>query len=560
MAKFDLCSVRFQMVDTRIAVGAARVAVSMSSICTGWSGASASRLRAELSRRNLGSLQETAYSRLPFHRRPSRRTSRLRARASRAELPNPVKPSLNAFMWRVAVTAAVGGFLYGYDTGIISGALLSISSEYQLSHSMQETVAAAILLGATIGGLSAGRFADRFGRRSTIIAIAAIFTLGAAAASLAPNPSFLALARIVLGIAVGACSQSVPAYVAELAPAQQRGKLVVAFSVAIGLGIVCASLVGYGLHGILSWRWMIAVGAAPAAFLFVAMFALPESPRWLIAHDRSGDARLALARVRPEDADLDVELAAVAETVRQSRASHTLGWRGLAAPWVRPAVIAGCGTAAFTQLVGIEMMIYYTPTLLKGVGFGDAGALLTNVGTAIIYLVMTMLGLAIVDRIGRRRLALLTLPGAAASLAALGTLFALGRTGPDDTPSIIGCLFLFMVFQAGGLQVIGWLTGSEIYPLSVRGAGTSAQSATVWGSNLLLTGSALSVIHHLGASGAMWIYAGMNALAFLFVWRFLPELKGRSLEEVEEALRRGRFTPHDFRSRDLRRSRSAAAV
>jgi MFS family permease len=205
-------------------------------------------------------------------------------------------------------------------------------------------------------------------------------------------------------------------------------------------------------------------------------------------------------------------------------------------------------------------MIYYTPTLLKGVGFGEASALLTNVGLAVIYLVMTALGLAIVDKIGRRRLALLTLPGAALSLAALGTLFAFERTGLDDTPYIIGCLFLFMVFQAGGLQVIGWLTGSEIYPLSVRGAGTSAQSATVWGSNLLLTGTALSIIHHLGAGGAMWIYAGMNALAFFFVWRFLPELKGRSLEEVEEALRRGTFTPADFRLHPSRKPASVASI
>ena len=470
------------------------------------------------------------------------------------------KPATNKFMWRVAATGAIGGFLYGYDTGIISGALLSISSEYQLSHSMQETVAAAILLGATIGGLSTGAFADRFGRQRTIIAIAAIFTIGAAGASLAPNPVLLALARVILGIAVGACSQSVPAYVAELAPAEQRGKLVVAFSVAIGLGILTASLVGYGLHGILSWRWMIAVGAVPAAVLFAAMFALPESPRWLMAQHRWDEARQALSRVRPEGADLEGELTAVEATIRLSRASHTLGWRGLMEPWVRPAVIAGCGTAAFTQLVGIEMMIYYTPTLLKGVGFGEASALLTNVGIALIYLVMTTLGLAIVDKVGRRRLSLLTLPGAALSLTVLGTLFALGRTGPDDTPYIIGCLFLFMIFQAGGLQVIGWLTGSEIYPLSVRGAGTSAQSATVWGSNLLLTGTALSLIHHLGAGGAMWVYAGMNVLAFLFVWRFLPELKGRSLEEVEEGLRLNRFTPQSFATHSIRRSDVTASV
>lgn len=467
---------------------------------------------------------------------------------------------MTGFMWLVAVTAAIGGFLYGYDTGIISGALLSISAEFQLSHAMQEVVAAAILLGATIGGLCTGAVSERFGRRRTIIAIAAVFTLGATAGSLAPDPTLLALARVVLGLAIGGSSQLIPAYVAELAPAAQRGRLVVAFSVAIGLGILSASLVGYGLHGVLSWRIMIAVGAVPAAVLFCAMFALPESPRWLVAHDRSDEARRALARVRPEGADLDAEIAAVAEAVSRSAEARTRGWRGLTRSWVRPALIAGCGTAAFTQLVGIEMMIYYTPTLLKGVGFGESGALLTNVGIAAIYLVMTGLGLAIVDRVGRRRLSLLTLPGAALSLAALGGLFALGRTGPDDAPFIIGCLFLFMVFQAGGLQVIGWLTGAEIYPLGVRAAGTSAQAATVWGSNLLLTGTALSLIHALGAGGAMLVYAGLNALAFLFVLSFLPELKGRTLEEVEAALREKRFTPRHFAAQPAARPEAAAAT
>ncbi|SDA15492.1 MFS transporter, sugar porter (SP) family [Methylobacterium sp. UNC378MF] len=458
---------------------------------------------------------------------------------------------MTPFMWLAAATAAIGGFLYGYDTGIIAGALLSITADFALPHAMQEIVAAAILFGATLGGLGTGVVSDRFGRRHTIIGIAALFTLGAVAASLAPDAILLALARVVLGIAVGAASQSIPAYVAELAPAEHRGRLVVAFSVAIGLGILTASLVGYGLHDVLSWRLMIAAGAVPAIVLFAAMFALPESPRWLVAQGRRDAAHRALARVRPGGADLDGELDGISDAIAQSDTS-TPGWRGLADQWVRPAVIAGCGTAAFTQLVGIEMMIYYAPTLLKGLGFGEGSALLTNVGIAAIYLVMTATGLAIVDRVGRRRLSLVTLPGAALSLAVLGALFATGRTGPEDAPFVIGCLFSFMMFQAGGLQVIGWLTGSEVYPLRVRAAGTSAQAATVWGSNLLLTGTALSLIHHLGAGGAMWVYAGLNALAFVFVWRWLPELKGRSLEEVEDALRQNQFTPAHFAAEPVR--------
>jgi sugar porter (SP) family MFS transporter len=469
---------------------------------------------------------------------------------------NAKSPKVSGFMCLAAATAAISGFLYGYDTGIISGALLSISAEFKLDHSMQEIVAASILLGAVIGAVSAGAFADRFGRRRTIIAIAFIFGVAAIAASLSPSAIFLACARVVLGMAIGACSQCVPAYVAELAPAARRGFLVVAFSVAIGMGIVAASLVGYSLHNILSWRWMIGLAAVPAAVLFGAMFALPESPRWLIAKERPKEARTALARVRMPDADIDDELGDVMEIVGHSQESSTRGWRGLIKPWIRPALIAGCGTAAFTQLVGIEMMIYYAPTLLKGVGFSEDSALQINVGIAAIYLVMTALGLAIVDRVGRRRLALLTLPFAALSLAGLGTLFVLGQTQAADAPYVVACLFSFMIFQAGGLQVIGWLTGSEVYPLSVRAAGTSAQAGTIWSSNLLLTGTALTLINQIGAGGSMLIYASLNVFAFIFIWRFLPELSGQSLEGVEKALLEGRFSPTTIAADQTARTRT----
>ena len=186
---------------------------------------------------------------------------------------------MSPFMLSVSGIAAICGFLYGYDTGIISAALLSITDEFKLGHTMQEIVASAILVGAVIGGVFCGWFSDRYGRRTAIIIIAAVFATGATAASLAPSAVTLALARVFLGLAVGASSQAVPIYIAELAPSARRGNLVTAFNVAIGIGILVASLVGYFLHGVLSWRWMIAVAAVPAVILLVSMFWLPETPR-----------------------------------------------------------------------------------------------------------------------------------------------------------------------------------------------------------------------------------------------------------------------------------------
>lgn len=450
---------------------------------------------------------------------------------------------MSPFMLIVTGAAAICGFLYGYDTGIISGALLSITDDFKLSHEMQEVVASAILVGAVIGGVLSGWFSDRYGRRSTIIIIGVIFVTGAGAASLAPSAITLTLARVFLGLAVGASSQAVPIYIAELAPAAHRGNLVTSFNVAIGVGIMTASLVGYFLHGVWSWRWMVAAATVPAAGLLISMVWLPETPRWLASRHRLDDARASLERVRPTGSDVGEELKGIEGVTKKTEGAHTRGWRGLWADWVRPATVCGLGVAAFTQLSGIEMMIYYAPTILKGAGFGPSAALLCSMGIAAVYLVMTVIGLAMVDRIGRRRLSLLMISGAAASLVALGALFMLGMAGNGQVWLLVACLLIYMAFNSGGLQVVGWLTGSEVYPLSVRGAGTSAQAGTVWSADLLVTATALSLVQMIGTGGTMWVYAVMNVLAFAFIWYLVPETSGHTLEEIEGALREGKFRP-----------------
>ena len=433
---------------------------------------------------------------------------------------------MNGFMRLVSLTAAIGGALYGYDTGIISGALLSITDEFKLGHTEQEMVASAILLGAV-------------------------------GAALAPSPLLLGLARVVLGIAVGGSSQAVPTYIAELAPAARRGALVTAFNVAIGVGIMVASLVGYFLHGMWSWRWMVGIAALPATVLLVSMIFLPETPRWLASKDRQDDARAALRRVRAEGADIEAEMKTIQKVTDETRGAKTRGWRGMAAHWVRPAVICGLGVAAFTQLSGIEMMIYYAPTILKGAGFGGDSPLLSSMGIAAVYLVMTVVGLLVVDRVGRRRLSLCMIPGAALALLVLGACFMLGMTHGSQAWALVGCLLVYMAFNSGGLQVVGWLTGSEVYPLSVRGAGTSAQAGMVWGADLIVTVTALTLVESIGTSGTMWVYAGMNVLAFLFIWFLVPETAGHSLEEIEDALKQDRFRPARGRHPDRELAQAA---
>jgi sugar porter (SP) family MFS transporter len=373
--------------------------------------------------------------------------------------------------------------------------------------------------------------------------VAAVFATGALASSIAPSALLLVSARVLLGFAVGGASQTGPVYVAELAPADRRGHFVTSFNVAIGLGIVAANVVGSSLNNVWSWRWMIAAAIVPAVIFLASAFFVPESPRWLVGQRRKDEARQELERVRPEHADVSEELREIETIACKEKEAPVKGWRGLGQSWVRPAVVAALGVAAFTQLTGIEMMVYYTPTFLTGVGFSHESALHASLWLAIVYAVMTATGLMVVDHVGRRHLSLFMLPGAALALATLACVFLFHLANKQNAWMVVACLLVYMFFNAGGIQVVGWLSGSEMYPLAIRGAGTSAQAAMVWGADLLVTVTALSLIHWLTEGGTMLVYAGMNVLAWIFTYRRVPETAGKSLEDIEQMLQRGEFRP-----------------
>jgi sugar porter (SP) family MFS transporter len=457
--------------------------------------------------------------------------------------------SLNGLMLVAAVVSAVSGLLYGYDTGIISGALLQISAEFHTGDGMEQAIAAGILLGAVLGALGGSFLSERIGRHPTILILCVVFMLGSLSCSVSPSAVVLALARVLLGLAVGGATQTVPMYVAELAPAGIRGRLVLCFQLAIGVGIVIATLVGATES--VSWRVSIGSAAVPALLMLLLQLRLPESPRWLVKHDRRDEAEQVLTHVRPDGFDVSSELEEIVELEerKQETKASNRGWSGLRQPWVRPALLVGCGIAAFTQLSGIEMIVYYSPTILTDNGFSKSTALQVSVGLGLTYLVMMIVGLAIVDRVGRRRLTLVMVPGAAAALFVLGTFFVTGNAGHSQVPFIVATLLVFMFFNAGGLQLMGWLTGSEIYPLAVRGAGTSVQSATLWGTNLLITLTLLTMIDLFGVGQVFWIYGAFNVAAWLFVWWRMPELTGHSLEDIEKHLQDGHFRPADFAKR-----------
>ncbi|WP_408871013.1 sugar porter family MFS transporter [Gluconobacter cerinus] len=437
----------------------------------------------------------------------------------------------------IATISATGGLLFGYDTGIISSALLQIREQFHLDTIGSEIVTSAIILGALIGCLGAGGISDRFGRRRTVMLAAALFLGGTALASAAQGVTVLIVSRLILGLAIGAASQIVPIYIAEISPPNRRGRLVVGFQLAVVSGVTISFLTGYFLRDS-SWRIMFGIGMLPALILFVGMGFLPNSPRWLALKGRTDEALAVLRRVRSSEEVAQNELQAIIDNHDEQAP-----WSELAKPWVRPALIASVGIALLCQLTGINAVLYYAPTIFADAGFGQESALLTSVAVGLAMVCATIFGGWAVDNWGRRTLILRLLPGAVISLIVLGAMFALHMKGGAGAWITVIAIMGYTICNTGSLSVAVWLVGAEVYPLSCRGKGMSLVAGSHWGADLLISLTTLSLVQGLGAHMTFWLFALVNAAAFLFVLRYVPETKGQSLEQLEMSLRNGTFAP-----------------
>ena len=440
-------------------------------------------------------------------------------------------------VYAVAAVSALGGLLFGYDTGIISGALLDLREDFSLSSREQEWVVSVILVGAMVGALVSGRLSQRHGRRRVVMAVAVVFGLGAVAAAVATGTTTLILARFVLGLAVGGASNMVPVYIAEMAPPAIRGRLMVLFQLMVAIGQLISYLCGWALADSGGWRVMFGLAVIPAVVLVVGMTMLPESPRWLVEHGRRDQARSVLERLRPPGSDIDAEIRDIAAV---SEGESGASWRELRRPWLRPALVVAVGIAAFSQLTGINAIVYYAPTILADAGFGDSVALLTGVGIGVMLVAAGVSGAILVDKAGRRRTMLWFLPGSGLAMAVLGLAFLGGDGTAWQRWTVILSLFVYILFNGIGMQSVVWLIGPEVLPLRVRGPAMSLATLSVWGFDLLIAVTALSAINAMGRSGLFFIYALMNAACIVFTLRRVPETRGRSLEEIEQALLRDR--------------------
>ena len=443
------------------------------------------------------------------------------------------KKSANQFLvYLAAISAALGGLLFGYDTGVISGAELFFSKEFGLSTFALEIIVSGVLAGAAIGALVGGRLADLFGRRKLLIATAIIFALGAILCALATTAAILTIGRIIVGFGIGLSSSGVPVYISEVAPANARGWQVSLFQLAITVGILLAYVVDYAFARIQGWRWMFGISVVPAAVFGISMVFLPESPRWLLRRGERDQALAMLARVRGTS-EIHSELQEIEESL--TKAPESGRFSDLFAPSIRPALIVGIGLAIFQQITGINTVIYYAPIIIQSAGISSAsGAILATAGIGVVNVLVTILSMWLIDRKGRRPLLLVGIAGMAITLGVLGFVFRMSNQSPWMAWLAVISLMAYVGSFAISLGPIFWLLISEIYPLKIRNSAEGLAATFNWGANLLITSTFLTLVEKLGPSGTFWIY-GISAIAAgVFSYFYVPETKGRSLEEIEE--------------------------
>ena len=446
------------------------------------------------------------------------------------------QPARSSFIYIVAAISALGGLLFGYDTGVISGAILFIKKQFMLSTGLEEIVVSSVLLGALIGAVIGGKLTDRFGRRKVIIITAVIFALGAVATALAPTVAWLIVGRIIVGAAIGVASFVTPLYISEVSPDNIRGKLVSFNQLAITVGIVVSYLIGYVLSKGGDWRMMFALAAVPASILAIGMLFMPASPRWLASHSMIDKARSVLKRIRGT-ADIDKEMQGIQESLSQ-QSGH---WSELLNPLVKPAVIVGIGLAILQQVTGINTVIYYAPTIFQFAGFKSASsAILATVGVGIINMLMTIVAMQLLDKVGRRPLLLTGIAGMVLSLGGLGFAFHLPHLSGILGWVAAGSLMLYVGSFAIGMGPVFWLLISEIYPLKIRGRAMSIATVANWGANFIVALIFLTMVKVLGRPGTFWAYAIVGIIAWIFSYFLVPETKGRSLEYIESHWRAGK--------------------
>ena len=443
----------------------------------------------------------------------------------------------------ITAVATFGALAFGYDTGVISGALPFMvrpmaEGGLDLTPLTEGLVTASLLVGAAVGAFMAGRLNDSYGRRNTIRWLAILFFFGALGTALAPNLTIMVIFRVVLGFAVGGASATIPMFIAEIAPVEQRGPLVSRNE----LMIVTGQLIAYISNAALaqwgdqahSWRWMLGLATLPAIALWIGVIFVPESPRWLVMKGRVDEARETLLTVRLTD--VEPELNEIQRIVTSSDKSEKKS-QHLKIPWIRRIALIGIGFGVVIQLTGVNAIMYFAPTVLISTGLSTNAAITATIANGIISVIATLMGINFLKRMNRRKMLVIGMSGIICSQIALGAAFLL----PGSTTRsfiILGIMLPYLAFMQGFCAVVFWLLMSEMFPLRIRGFAMGMAILCQWLANALVTFTFPILLDRIGGN-TFFIFAVINVCALIFEYLCIPETRRKSLEELEDELASG---------------------
>lgn len=465
------------------------------------------------------------------------------------------RPVKKHSMKAIAMIATLGGLLFGYDTGVIAGALPFMTDTVAkgglgLSPVAEGFVTSSLLFGAAFGALYGGRLSDRFGRRHNLMMLAGVFFVGAIGTALAPSVEIMVLARIVLGLAVGGASATVPVYLAEIAPKELRGRLVAVDQLMIVTGQLLAYSVNAGLANIWdghsTWRIMLFLCSVPAIGLWIGMHFMPETARWFACKSRFREAAEVLKGTRSADYDVKTELTEMLTVAEESALKREGGWADLKTPWIKRLVFIGVGIAVLQQLTGVNTLMYYAPTILTKTGLGTNAALTATIANGVVSVIASAAGLWLVGRFARRKLLIVGQIGIIASLAAIAITFGTliqpsidaGTTPPASSSyTVLAFMLTFLIFQQGAVSPVTWVMLSEIFPMKMRGFGMGLAVFLMWIVNAIITFTFPVLISTFGGTGTFLVFAVINVGTVYFSWRMVPETSHLTLEELEEEFR-----------------------
>jgi len=462
---------------------------------------------------------------------------------SPAAVTPPPDTKESRFVFKVAIVATMGALAFGYDTGVISGALPFMSTPLSngglgLTPVTEGVVTSALVFGAAVGSLMAGTLADRYGRRATLMGLAMVFLIGVLGTTLAPSVAVMVAMRFILGIAVGGASATVPVFIAEMAGPSRRSRLVSQSE----LMIVSGQLIAYILNAVLAhasgsphvWRYMLGIAAVPAILLGVGMLFVPASPRWLASKGRMREARAVMEQIRSSDKQIELELS---DMVRQNQIEHEqVGWAAVfGTPWIKKLLWIGIGLGFVAQFTGVNAFMYFTPIILQSTGLGTNAALTATIGNGIVALIAAFIGVSLVGKHGRRPMLLTGLGCVIATQAALGAVLLFMPEGMVKSYAALACILCFLLFMQMLIAPVYWLLMSELFPMHLRGVLTGTAVACQWIFNGLVALLFPIAMSHFG-SATFFVFATINVGSLIFVATCLPETKGKSLEGLEKFL------------------------